>query len=79
MAAKLLVALIGAMALFTASAAAQTADKVFTNASVLTMNDKAPTAEAVAVQGNKIIFVGSADDVKQQLREKGYRDHDDDD
>ncbi|SLN19842.1 N-substituted formamide deformylase precursor [Falsiruegeria litorea R37] len=42
----------------------QTADMVFTNASVLTMNDAQPTAEAVAVTGNKITFVGSAADVQ---------------
>lgn len=39
---------------------AQTAEMVFTNASVLTMNDDKPTAEAVAVEGNKIIYVGDA-------------------
>ena len=39
---------------------AQTADMVFTNASVLTMNDDAPTAEAVAVVDNKITYVGDA-------------------
>ncbi|WP_171124805.1 MULTISPECIES: amidohydrolase [unclassified Ruegeria] len=37
---------------------AQAADLVFTNASVLTMNDDAPTAQAVAVTGNKITYVG---------------------
>lgn len=41
-------------------AAAQTADMVFTNASVLTMNDDNPTAEAVAVTGNEITYVGDA-------------------
>lgn len=39
---------------------AQTADMVFTNASVLTMNDDNPTAEAVAVTGNQITYVGDA-------------------
>ncbi len=37
---------------------AQAADLVFTNASVLTMNDDAPTAQAVAVTGNQISYVG---------------------
>lgn len=41
-------------------AVAQTADMVFTNASVLTMNDDNPTAEAVAVTGNQITYVGDA-------------------
>ena len=64
---KSVVALMGAVALFSASVAAQTADKVFTNASVLTMDEDNPRAEAVAVDGNKIIFVGSGADVKQHI------------
>ena len=39
---------------------AQTADMVFTNAAVLTMDDANPTAEAVAVTGNEITYVGDA-------------------
>lgn len=46
--------------LFVSSVSAQTADMVFTNASVLTMNDDSPTAEAVAVTGNEITYVGDA-------------------
>ncbi len=42
------------------SLSAQTADMVFTNASVLTMDDSSPTAEAVAVTGNQITYVGDA-------------------
>ena len=34
------------------------ADLVFTNARVYTANDKSPRAEAVAVKGDKIVFVG---------------------
>ena len=37
-----------------------TADYVFTNAKVYTVNDKQPWAEAVAVKGNKIVYVGDA-------------------
>ncbi len=40
------------------------ADKVFLNATVYTANDAAPTAEAVAVKGNAIVFVGSSADAK---------------
>jgi predicted amidohydrolase YtcJ len=36
------------------------ADFVFTNAKVYTVNDAAPWAEAVAVKGNEIIYVGGA-------------------
>ncbi len=46
--------------LFATALTAQTADMVFTNASVLTMNDDAPSAEAVAVTGNEISYVGDA-------------------
>ncbi len=46
--------------LFAAAVSAQTADMVFTNASVLTMDDDNPTAEAVAVTGNEITYVGDA-------------------
>ncbi len=53
-------ALIGAQMLFVTTLAAQTADMVFTNASVLTMDDANPTAEAVAVTGNEITSVGDA-------------------
>jgi hypothetical protein len=38
------------------------ADLVFLNGTVYTANDAAPTAEAVAVKGNTIVFVGSAAD-----------------
>lgn len=53
-------ALIGAQILFATTVSAQTADMVFTNASVLTMDDANPTAEAVAVVENKITYVGNA-------------------
>jgi predicted amidohydrolase YtcJ len=36
-------------------------DLVFKNARVYTANDKSPRAEAVAVKGNKIVFVGKND------------------
>ncbi len=53
-------ALFGAPMLFATTLTAQTADMVFTNASVLTMDDANPTAEAVAVVDNKITYVGDA-------------------
>ncbi|TCL01256.1 hypothetical protein BXY66_2568 [Shimia isoporae] len=45
---------------FVSALSAQSADMVFTNASVLTMSDDNPTAEAVAVTGNEITYVGDA-------------------
>src|SRR5215213_527987 len=35
------------------------ADLVFRNGNVYTANDKAPRAEAIAVKGDRIVFVGS--------------------
>ncbi|MGI9363992.1 MAG: amidohydrolase [Rhizobiaceae bacterium] len=59
---------ISALALWGATLAmAQVADKVFTNASVLTMDDENPNAEAVAIKGNKIIFVGSSADAEKHV------------
>jgi len=40
------------------SVAAEPADFVFTGGKVYTVNDKQPWAEAVAVKGNKIVYVG---------------------
>ena len=41
------------------------ADMVFTNATVYTANDGQPNAEAVAVAGGRVIFVGSAAEVER--------------
>lgn len=41
------------------------ADKVFTNGKVYTVNPDQPWAEAVAVKGNKIVFVGSSAEVEE--------------
>ncbi|WP_170478229.1 amidohydrolase [Ruegeria arenilitoris] len=51
---------LAALLVSSTSLYAQAADLVFTNASVLTMNDDAPTAQAVAVTGNQISYVGDA-------------------
>ena len=45
----------------------KTADFVITNAKVYTVDEENPTAEAVAIQGNKIVFVGKAEDVEPFL------------
>jgi len=44
---------------------AQVADRLLINAKVYTVNPKQPWAEAVAVRGNKIIFVGSRVDANK--------------
>jgi predicted amidohydrolase YtcJ len=41
------------------------ADVIFTNANVYTANDRQPNAEAVAVKGDRIVFVGSNAEVKK--------------
>jgi len=46
--------------MFPAGAFAQTADVVFTGGKVYTVNTLQPEAEAVAVKGNKIVYVGDA-------------------
>ncbi len=43
------------------------ADTVFTNATVYTADDARPTAEAVAVRGNLIVFVGSAAEARRYV------------
>jgi predicted amidohydrolase YtcJ len=43
----------------------QTPNLIITNARVLTMDRKNPRAEAVAVEGNRIVFVGTNEGVKQ--------------
>lgn len=48
----------------------QIADLIITNASIFTSDDSKPRAEAVAVKGNRIIFVGSSAEAK------GFEDKD---
>lgn len=57
----LVAALLG---LSPAFAQRDTADIVFKNGNVYTVNDRQPRAEAIAVKGSKIIFVGSNKDVQ---------------
>ncbi|AFH48848.1 Putative metal-dependent hydrolase [Ignavibacterium album JCM 16511] len=46
---------------------AQEMKKAFINGKVYTVNDNQPLAEAVVVEGNKIIFVGSSSDAKKLI------------
>ena len=55
------------------AALADTADKIWTGGPILTMNDAAMRAEAVAVKDGKILAVGSKDDV---LKTKGEKTED---
>ena len=68
---SLIPCLIAALVALGAPVSAQeAADTIFTNAKVYTMNPDQPEAEAVAVKGNKIVFVGSAADA-EALKGKG--------
>jgi len=57
--ASLLVVLISAFLLSPATAKVQPADLVFKNGNIYTVNDARPKAEAVAIKGDRIVFVGS--------------------
>jgi len=50
-----------------AKTGAQTADYVFTNGKIYTVNEKQPWAEAVAIKDGKFIAVGSNTDVKKVI------------
>jgi predicted amidohydrolase YtcJ len=47
------------------SADAEMADKIFINGNVYTVNERQPHAEAIAVKGNRIIFVGANADAEK--------------
>lgn len=47
-----------------------TADYIFTNAKVYTVNKKQVWAESVAIKGNEIIFVGNTADVNSYINDK---------
>lgn len=47
------------------SAQTSGADLLLLNAHVVTMNDKQPSAEAIAVQGDRIVWVGSTNEAKR--------------
>ena len=57
--ASLLVLIISVLVFSPATAKVQPADIVFKNGNIYTVNDRRPKAEAVAVKGDRIIFVGS--------------------
>ncbi len=57
-------ALILALLLPPVGATQQTADVVFKNGNIYTVNERHPRAEAIAVKAGRIIFVGSNKDVK---------------
>ncbi len=59
-----LVLIIATFSILPASTKTETADAVFKNGNIYTVNDRQPRAEAIAVKGGKIIFVGSNKDAR---------------
>ena len=65
----LLIALSILLVISCAAPVSEKATKVFLNAKVYTLNTTAPWAEAVAIADNKIVFVGSTEDVQTYIGE----------
>lgn len=65
--AAILVAIISAFEVSPSAAKVPPADLVFNNGNIYTANEKQPTAEAVAVKADRIIFVGSNRDVQKYV------------
>jgi len=65
---------VGVLAVMTVSALSQApmkqADKVFVNGKIWTGDEGRPTAEALAIRGEKILAVGSVDEVKKAAGER---------
>jgi predicted amidohydrolase YtcJ len=53
------------LALCSVAVAAEPAPTVFVNGNIYTMNERQPRAEAIAVKGDRIVFVGSNADAKK--------------
>jgi predicted amidohydrolase YtcJ len=53
------------LALCSAALAAEPASTVFVNGNIYTINERQPRAEAIAVKGDRIVFVGSNADAKK--------------
>lgn len=62
-----LLALITALTLTSEQTVTNTADLVFKNGNVYTASDRQPKAEAIAVKGDRVIFVGSNRDAQKYV------------
>ncbi|MFN2491695.1 MAG: amidohydrolase [Pyrinomonadaceae bacterium] len=63
----LLTLLIGMMEPWAANSNVVTADLVFKNGNIYTVNERQPKAEAVAVKGDRIVFVGSNQEAQRYV------------
>jgi predicted amidohydrolase YtcJ len=66
--ARAALAALGMVVVATAASAQEVADRIWVGGTVLTMNDKAMQAEALAVKGGKVLAVGTRADV---MKHKG--------
>lgn len=64
------VAIVAAFAMSPSAPQVGTADLVFKNGNIYTVNEKQPTAEAVAIKADRIVFVGSNRDVQKYVGKK---------
>jgi predicted amidohydrolase YtcJ len=67
-----LILTIAALSLLPGSARVETADVVFRNGNVYTVDERRPRAQAVAVKGDRIVFVGT-DEEARKYEGKGTR------
>jgi predicted amidohydrolase YtcJ len=65
--AVILIAIVSAFAMSPSASKVAPADLVFKNGTIYTVNEKQPTAEAVAVKADRIVFVGSNSDVQKYV------------
>ncbi|SEJ64660.1 hypothetical protein SAMN05192553_10732 [Cyclobacterium xiamenense] len=56
--------LASALLLLSCSGSPETATRVFTGGILYTVNEQQPTAEALAIQGNRIVYVGDLDGIQ---------------
>jgi predicted amidohydrolase YtcJ len=68
--AAFLVAIVFALELSPSAVKVLPADLVFKNGNIYTVNERQPTAQAVAVKGDRIVFVGSNADVQKYVGAK---------
>jgi predicted amidohydrolase YtcJ len=62
---RAMAAILAFSAALPATAQPETAQTVFVNGNIYTMNERQPRAEAIAVKGDRIVFVGSNADAKK--------------
>ncbi len=62
-----LISIIICLIIINEASFSQQTKKAFTNGKIYTVNEKQPLAEAVVIEGNKIIFVGSGNEAEKYI------------